>query len=146
MELVIKGVIQQRLQEKELIAEESKEALHITLKDGRIVVFADEPDIAFYHQERIISAVEVKGGIDKAGVLERVGAAMKSLSRAKEENPDSITLLILMGVSMTPQALADLKTNQASVNHWFTVEEMLEDEQKKEEVFNLLNIRTLAST
>ena len=90
--------------------------------------------------DKIVVAVEVKGGIDKAGVLERVGAAIKSLNRSKEENPDSVTVLILQEVSMTPQSIVDLQTNQKAVNYWFTVEEVLENEDKRGEVFQLLKI------
>ena len=79
-------------------------------------------------------------GIDKAGVLERVGAAIKSLSRAKEENPASVTILILQEVSMTPQSMVDLQTNQKAVNYWITVEEVLENDEKRDEVFRLLQI------
>ena len=88
----------------------------------------------------IESAVEIKGGIDKAGVLERVGAAIKSLRRAKEENPKSITILVMQAVSITQQAIEDLKSNRDAVNYWFTVEELIEDENKRETFFGLLNI------
>jgi hypothetical protein len=87
-----------------------------------------------------VAAAEVKGGIDTAGVLERVGAAIKSLSRAKEENPNSVTILVLQEVSMTPQSIIDLQTNQNTVNYWFTVEEVLENDDKRAEVFSLLRI------
>lgn len=140
MEIVLQGIIRRRLDESDLVSEDIDNKTHITLVDKRTVIFADEPDIGFYEGDRIIAAVEVKGGIDKAGVLERVGAAVKSLSRTKEENPDSVTILILQEVSMTPQSIIDLQTNQKAVNYWFTVEEVLENEEKRNEVFDLLGI------
>lgn len=151
LEVVIRGIIQLRLREKELIAAEEKlisddEVLGsvMRLKDGRLVIFADEPDIAIYLEQKpqneIQSAVEIKGGIDTAGVLERVGAAIKSLRRAKEDNPESLTVLILQGVSITTTARQDLDLSRDFVNHWFTVEEILEDEEKREVLFNLLGI------
>jgi hypothetical protein len=140
MEIVLQGIIRRRLNEQGLAAEEIDGKPRLTLTDGRIVVFADEPDIAFYRNDEVIAAVEVKGGIDKAGVLERVGAAIKSLSRAKEENPNSVTILILPEVSMTPQSVIDLQTNRQAVNYWFTVEEVLENETRQDEIFQLLGI------
>jgi hypothetical protein len=140
MEIVLQGIIRRRLSEREWVAEDTDDKPRLTLADGRIVVFADEPDIGFYHEEQIVAAVEVKGGIDKAGVLERVGAAIKSLSRAKEENPASVTILVLPEVSMTPQSIVDLQTNRQVVNHWFTVEEILENDTKRDEIFQLLGI------
>src|SRR5260370_798078 len=76
-----------------------------SLTEGRGVTFGDEPDIAFFRDGKTVLAVEVKGGIDKAGVLERVGAALKSLSRARQENPDAVTILIVQGVSVSQQAI-----------------------------------------
>jgi len=140
MEVVIQGIIRRRLRESGLVSEEIDDKPRIVLADRRVVVFADEPDIGFYQDDEIVAAVEVKGGIDKAGVLERVGAAIKSLSRSKEENPDSATILILQEVSMTPQSVIDLQTNQKTVNYWFTVEDVLENEGKRNEVFALLGI------
>jgi hypothetical protein len=126
MEIVLQGLVRHRLQEQDLISEEENiEQSRLHLKDRRIIIFADEPDIALYENDQIIAAVEIKGGIDKAGVLERVGAAIKSLSRAKEENPASVTILILQEVSMTPQSIIDLQTNKAAVNYWFTLEDIL---------------------
>jgi hypothetical protein len=140
IEIVVKGIIRHRLRETGLVSSEADDEPHMTLDDGRVVIFADEPDVGFYDDEKIVAAVEIKGGIDTAGVLERVGAAIKSLNRAKEENPNSVTVLILQRVSMTQQAIDDLKTNQNAVNHWFTVEEVLGNEHKKEILFDLLDI------
>jgi hypothetical protein len=143
-EIIIKGMMQRRLREKDLIINDPSDAderyLRIKLTDNRLVIFGDEPDIAFFDESEVLIAIEVKGGIDKAGVLERIGAAIKSLSRAKEENHKATTILLIQGVSVTGQAIHDLKTNQATVNHWFTVEEILDDEQRRELLFNLLNI------
>jgi hypothetical protein len=140
MEVVIQGIIRRRLRESGLAADDIDDKPRITLSDYRTVVFADEPDIGFYQDNKIVAAVEIKGGIDKAGVLERVGAAIKSLSRSKEENPDSATILILQEVSMTSQSVIDLQTNQKTVNYWFTVEDVLENQGKRNEVFMLLGI------
>lgn len=98
------------------------------------------PDVAIYQADKILAAVEIKGGIDTAGVLERIGAAIKSLRRAKEENPQSTTLLILQGLSLTQKARNDLEINRDTVNYWFTVEDVLEDESKREEIFRILKI------
>jgi hypothetical protein len=145
IEIVVKGIIRRRLREENRVSDEAEDEARMLLNDGRIFIFADEPDVAVYQEQaseekKILAAVEIKGGIDTAGVLERVGAAIKSLSRAKEANPESATILILQGVSVTQQARDDLKTNQLAVNYWFTIEEVLDDEKKKEELFRLLAI------
>lgn len=140
IEIVIRGLLKRRLNEKNLIANENTDSSKINLLDGRVIIFADEPDIAIYQEEKIRTAVEIKGGIDKAGILERVGAAIKSLSRAKTMNPESTTVLILQGVSVTQKAIEDLKSHQGIVNHWLTVEEVLENCQKQKKLFKILDI------
>lgn len=120
--------------------EEEENGSKIQLKDGRTVIFADEPDVAFYQDDEIQNAIEIKGGIDPAGVLERIGAAIKSLRRVREDNPRSTTILILQGVSLTNTARNDLEINRHVVTDWFTVEDVLENETRREKVFRLLRI------
>ncbi|HNB52312.1 MAG TPA: XcyI family restriction endonuclease [Anaerolineales bacterium] len=137
-EILVKGFITRRLREKGFVQQENGEKL--ILKDGRHMEFADEPDIAIYLNHQIQVAIEIKGGIDTAGVLERIGAAIKSLRRAKEENPKALTLLLLQAVSVTQTAANDLAINQTSVNYWFTLEEFVQNEETRTNIFELLNI------
>ncbi len=110
------------------------------LQDGRMVRLGSEPDIQIYSEYRIHAAVEVKGGIDAAGVLERVGAAIKSLSRAKEESPGAITILIMSSVSMSRQARRDIESNRSNVNYLFTIEDIVSDSTVKEQYYSLLGL------
>ena len=112
----------------------------LPLRDGRIVRFGSEPDILVYNDYRIHAAVEVKGGIDTAGVLERVGAAIKSLSRAKDESPGAITILIMTAVSMSHQAKRDIEANKSNVNYWFTVEDIMEDADLRQRYYSLMGL------
>ncbi|MFQ5614958.1 MAG: XcyI family restriction endonuclease [Anaerolineales bacterium] len=137
-EVAVKGAVLRRLRAKEIVKSETE--TEFRLNDGRVLVFADEPDVAIYHQDSIRIAIEVKGGIDTAGILERIGAAIKSLSRAREENPNSVTILLVQGVSMTQRAVDDLAINQDAVNHWFTVEDFFENNAQRERVFHLMRI------
>jgi hypothetical protein len=41
---------------------------------------------------------------------------------------------------MTPTAKHDLEINRNAVNYWFTIEDILENEAKREEIFRLLDI------
>ncbi len=92
-ELLVKGLVMQRLRDADWLRQTTPDGTRFQLRDGRIVAFADEPDIAFSKDNQIRAAVEVKGGIDPAGVLERLGAALKSLRRAREQNPTAVTIL-----------------------------------------------------
>jgi len=138
IEIVIRGMLLRQLRERELIEAEAENGARIYLKDGRVIVMADEPDVAIYRSERIEAAIEIKGGIDPAAVLERIGAAVKSLGRAKRENPASKTILIAQGVSMTPQAYQDLEGNRDAVSYCFLVEDLLDKAAVREEFLSLI--------
>ena len=56
------------------------------LADGVVMTFSSEPDVAFRRGASLEATVEIKGGIDPAGALERLGAAEKSAQSAMETN------------------------------------------------------------
>ena len=141
MEDVIKGMIRRRIQNRGLLLTQSDDERELHLKDGRLLVCDSEPDLAFYDEaHHILIAVEIKGGIDTAGVLERIGAVIKSLSRAKQDNPNAITVLIIPRVSMTEQAELELTVHQDDIDHWFAVEDVLNQDDVRQRLFKIFGI------
>jgi hypothetical protein len=138
---IVKGIVRQRLRDHQSeVADRSSEAADL-LTDGRTIRYGSEPDIALYSDTgTILAAVEVKGGIDTAGVLERIGAALKSLSRAKYESPHAITMLIMYRVSMTEQARQELDAHRSEIDYWFTLEDVLNRDAIRQRIFELLAI------
>src|SRR5437667_5900982 len=57
-----------------------------TLKGGVVMEFSAEPDISFTQNDELKAIVEIKGGIDPAGALERYGAAKKSFEHAVQRS------------------------------------------------------------
>jgi len=144
-EVVIKDLIERRIREKRLALEmtshgRGKKIRKIRLKDRRLFILASEPDIGVYEDDLIQIAVEIKGGIDPAGVLERFGAALKSLRRSKQENHKSITILMMQGVSLTPKATQEIDGSKATIDHFFTVEEIIENAESRKRLFATLKI------
>ncbi len=139
-EKAIREVILQRLQRQQLISGKQAGAARIDLGDGRVLVFADEPDIAILRSGVPQITVEIKGGIDQAGVLERIGAALKSLRRIRQENPGSVTILILPDVAMTERAREDLSINTETVTYLYSSKAILEDEREREGFFQILQL------
>jgi hypothetical protein len=78
--------------------------------------------------------------IDPAGVLERIGAALKSLQRTRQENPNSVTILILQDVSMTERAKEDLNLSTGTVTYLFSAKGILEAEEQREQLFKIMSI------
>lgn len=100
----------------------------IVLRDGREIIFGDDPDIVISRNEKPLVAIEVKGGIDPAGALERLGAAIKSLQRVKENNHTCVTILLLRQSSVTEGVRRDIKRSHAAVDYWYTIEDFISDE------------------
>jgi hypothetical protein len=57
------------------------------LVEDLVMRFGSEPDVAFYKDAKLLATLEIKGGIDPAGALERYGAATKSFQHAIASNP-----------------------------------------------------------
>jgi hypothetical protein len=141
MENVIKGMIRRRIQNRGLLRTQSDDERELHLKDGRLLICDSEPDLAFYDAaHHILIAVEIKGGIDTAGVLERIGAVIKSLNHAKQDNPNAITVLIIPRVSMTEQAELELTVHQDDIDHWFAVEDVLNQDDVRQRLFKIFGI------
>ncbi len=140
VQATVNDLIQKRLTERSLLEDTVGGWVQAQLRDGRLVTFGDDPDILFRKGETVRSAIEVKGGIDPAGVLERLGAALKSLSRIREEHPAAVTILILRKASLTEQAERDLNVNRHVVTNWFLFEDLLVSEEIRSQLFDLLDI------
>ena len=141
-EVVIKELIERKVREKGLIFEEKAHGKGETLKlkDERLLILGSEPDIGIYEDDIIQIAVEIKGGIDPARVLERFGAALKSLRRAKQENPNSITILIMQGVSLTSKAMEEIDRSKSIIDYFFTIEDVIGNEDARKHLFKILKV------
>lgn len=139
-ETAIEEILRRRLQEKGYVTGEEVSRSEIHLDQDRVMLFSDEPDIGIYQNNIPLLAIEIKGGIDPAGVLERIGAALKSLRRIRQENPESVTILILQDVSITERARTDLSINTEIVTHLFSARAIVEDESEREAFFQILGI------
>ncbi len=68
------------------------------LPRNTIMSFGSEPDIDFHRDDQLIATIEVKGGRDPAGALERLGAMSKSFA----ETPPGCVNFLVAGV-ITPE-------------------------------------------
>lgn len=140
IEDMVRDILLRRVRERGLVVGEGPSARSLPLQDGRTITIGDEPDFAIYRGGLIENAVEIKGGIDSAGVLERIGAAVKSLGRARRDNPDAITILLIMGTSMSQQAYDDLAGNRNAITHHFLIEDFVDNDNIRQTVFSLLGL------
>ena len=101
-EQLVKGRIRAWLERHQLINGHNPEGTNFDLPDGYSMRFSSEPDIQFRRtfggETSIVATVEIKGGKDPAGALERLGAVQKSF----EETPPNCVNILIAGM-ITPE-------------------------------------------
>ncbi len=102
-EALIKSRIVSWLKNKKLIVTEEPQDRRYRLPNDTFMQYGSEPDISFLRRENLIATIEIKGGTDPAGALERFGAMTKSF----EETPRGCVNFLIAGV-ITPEMQARL--------------------------------------
>ncbi|MBK1989020.1 XcyI family restriction endonuclease [Sphaerospermopsis aphanizomenoides BCCUSP55] len=114
----------------------------VKLANHTSILFSKEPDVSFFNNQGItVGVIEVKGGTDPAGTLERYGAAKKSFEEALRINPAVTTILIASCI--TPEVNNRIQ-NDPTISAYFNLTEILDKEsqiydQFIEKVFSLLH-------
>ena len=92
---LIRNRIKSWLASRRLIVEQNDDETEFRLPDGYSMRYGSEPDIRFQREQnqlpRTVATIEIKGGKDPAGALERLGAMQKSF---EETPPDCVNMLI----------------------------------------------------
>ncbi len=111
----------------------------VRLRNGAFITFSSEPDLSLYSAVgRLVAAIEVKGGKDTAGALERYGAAKKSFAAAKRDNPDVATMFIASCI--TPEVESQMSSDP-DFQLRYNLTSVINDEQARSEF--LTKVRTL---
>ena len=99
---LVKTRIKSWLKSRKLILDQNEDATEFRLPDGYTMRYGSEPDILFQQAVgggvRMAATIEIKGGKDPAGALERLGAMQKSF----EATPAHCTNFLVAGV-VTPE-------------------------------------------
>ena len=97
-EQVIRVRIKEWLHRNELIIQKNDQSTRFVLPNGYSMRYGSEPDIEFTRADGgdpvVVSTIEIKGGKDPAGALERLGAIRKSF----EETPPGCKNMLIAGV------------------------------------------------
>ncbi len=119
-ERLLKAKIEDWLREQKLI-DRRKSRNKFILSSGVTMIYGSEPDILFIRGERQVATIEVKGGKDPAGALERLGAMQKSF----DATPPGCQNILIAGV-VTPQMQSRLE--QIGVVKVFVLDNLLNDD------------------
>lgn len=110
------------------------------LKGNIKMRYGSEPDISFRRDDELLAVIEIKGGIDPAGALERYGAATKSFQHAVQESPRCKGYYL--GGIFTPELTRRI-TNDRLVEQHFDIVEILEKPEVRKRFFAELFHHTL---
>jgi len=111
-----------------------------TLKKNIAMKFGSEPDISFSRENELLVVVEIKGGIDSAGALERYGAATKSFQHAAGVSPRCKNFYL--GAVYTPELNRRISADRL-VEKTFNIIEILDKPKARERFFSELFHHTL---
>ncbi|HCI80721.1 MAG TPA: hypothetical protein DHW02_13640 [Ktedonobacter sp.] len=100
------------------------------------LLFSSEPDIAMVgKQGQTLGVLEIKGGTDPAGALERYGAAKKSFEKTLQDAPNARTILIASCITSEVQKRI---ARDATISEYFNLTEVLKEQEKYHELLNLV--------
>ena len=95
---LVKSRILDWLSVQGLIVQAARRGSEFTLRGGYAMRYGSEPDIEFRRSAGsdapVIATIEIKGGTDPAGALERLGAIQKSF----EQTPPGCVNILIAGV------------------------------------------------
>jgi len=106
----------------------------LRLRNGWRIVFASEPDVAFFDangQKQI--AIEIKGSLDVAGAQTRYGEAKKSFAKQLAENPRCHT--VYLASCFTDAVMQQIKED-GQVREWFNLTSILYDATERRRFLN----------
>ena len=121
---LIRNRIKSWLASHQLIAERNDEETEFQLPNRYSMRYGSEPDIRFQQEQneitQIVATIEIKGGKDPAGALERLGAMQKSF----EETPPGCVNMLIAGV-ITPEMESRLEN--MGVSKVFLLDDLAHD-------------------
>lgn len=114
----------------------------ILLKNQTSLLFSSEPDISLIDKDGMtIGVIEVKGGTDPAGALERYGAAKKSFEESLRHSAEVKTILIASCITSEVQSRIQ---QDSTISRYFNLTEMLSNIERLSEfiqfVFDILEV------
>ena len=121
---LIRNRIKSWLGSRRLIIEHNDEETEFRLPNGYSMRYGSEPDIRFQQEQygitQVVATIEIKGGKDPAGALERLGAMQKSF----EETPPNCVNMLVAGV-ITPEMESRLEN--MGVSKVFLLDDLAHD-------------------
>ncbi len=108
----------------------------IQLNNQTSMLFSSEPDITLMGKNGLPwGVIEVKGGTDPAGALERYGAAKESFENTRKDAPEAKTILI---ASCITNEAKERISNDKTIDRFFNLTEVIKEKERYNEFVNLV--------
>lgn len=108
----------------------------IMLSNQTSLLFSSEPDVALIGKTgQTLGVIEIKGGADPAGALERYGAAKKSFDQVLRHTPDAATFLVASCI--TPEVQQRI-AGDASIFAYYNLTELVSEPVRYQQFMNQL--------
>ncbi len=132
-EKLVKARIKTWLKDQGLIVDSNDNETSFKLVNGYSMRYGSEPDIAFLKSlkdaSEVVATIEIKGGKDPAGALERLGAIQKSF---RETPPGSVNMLIAGVITSAMQE----RLTSLGISKVFLLDDLTSDGEKWLEFLN----------
>lgn len=121
---LIKDRIKKWLENQQLIVQRNDEETLFELPDGYSMRYGSEPDIEFSRtagdESMTVATIEIKGGKDPAGALERLGAIQKSFAAT----PPGCTNMLIAGIITSEMGK---RLNRLGIVNTFLLDDLAHD-------------------
>ena len=132
-EQLVKSRIKNWLSKEQLIIHRNVEETQFDLPNGYSMHYGSEPDIEFLQtvdgRQVTTATIEIKGGKDAAGALERLGAIQKSF----EATPPNCINILVAGI--VTKEMAD-RLNRMGIGKRFLLDDVIQDGEPWVEFLN----------
>lgn len=115
----------------------------LLLTNRTSILFSSEPDVSLLNAAgETVAVIEVKGGADPAGALERYGAAGKSFGEARRTSPNVVTILVASCI--TPEVRTRIGQDRL-ISSYYNLAGLLNEgaasyDQFMDQIFSLLGV------
>ncbi|MCA1669180.1 MAG: XcyI family restriction endonuclease [Thermomicrobia bacterium] len=118
--------------EMDVVLENLSSYRAIQLTNGRAIRFSSEPDISLLDADgSTLAVIEIKGGKDTAGALERLGAVQKSFGNEQGMNAEVVMVLVASCVTEEMTRRMERLRSDGRITTYFDLTDILYDERKR---------------
>lgn len=104
----------------------------VQLTNGRAIRFSSEPDVSLLDTDgSTLAVIEIKGGKDTAGALERLGAVQKSFGNEQGLNARVVTVLVASCVTEEMTRRMEKLRSDGRITEYFDLTDIIYDEGKR---------------